>query len=274
LPFDGSYRVQGVCFSAKGQRSRGRDGQTRIGAVRHDLTVKHMVTGRMRDHMIAAYRDEWQRTRPHRPVPMTKWMLRYDNEADSDCGLGRRIARGGWKPRGEVVQRVTEPSFGHAAWIIVKRWRSGEEVGVIDVHPDGEADFLDREGIAHPVPEAGVRELFPRLSIAQCDWIDGEIARVRGPGWISARQRRAMSHEKAMRQAEAVKRFAKRGPNPMAQHLPPMEPVTALYRQLGMNGLGHVPGRVVTWREGSPKYKVAFIQGERRPRRAPDKREV
>jgi hypothetical protein len=265
LPITGKYRVPGVWFSAKAQVQRGRDGRLhRGGSVRHDRLVEHQLTGRMRDHFIAAYREEWQRVRPDRPVPMTPWMLRYDGEADLDCGLGRRIARGGWKPRGEVVAPIPERTFGHAGWIIVKRWghgpRRGEEIGVIDVHPDGEADFIDADGVEHPVEGAGIRHLVPDLLVAQHEHIEGRLALLRGSGWISARQRRAAQHDRGVAQAESIKRWAKRGPNPMPAHLPPYEPVTGLLRQLAMNGLGHVPGRVVKLREGSRKQS-AFIKG-------------
>lgn len=277
LPITGKYRVPGVWFSAHAQRLRDRHGVARRGPVRHDKLVEHQLTGRMRDHFIAAYREEWERLRPDRPVPMTPWMLRYDSEADLDCGLGRRIARGGWKPRGEVVAPIPERTFGHAGWIIVRRWgpgpRRGEEIGAIDVHPDGEADFIDADGVEHPVEGAGIRHLVPDLLLAQHEHIEGRLAVLRGPGWISARERRARQHDRAVAQAEAIKRWAKRGPNPMPEHLPPMEPVTGLLRQLGMNGLGHVPGRVVKSRNAGVK-EPAWIQRPHKLRRAVAKHEA
>lgn len=270
LPTSGKYRVPGVWFSAKRDLARGRDGRVQRGAMRHDRLVEHQVTGRMRDHFIAAYREEWERLRPDRPVPMTPWMMRYDGDAVLDCGPVRRAAARGWRPRGEGCAPIPEPSFGHQAWLVIRRWgsgrRRGEEVGLIDVHPDGEADFLDAEGTAHPIGRDGLRKLVPDLSLAQHDYIEGELARLRGPGWLSAQERRAAIHDRAMKQAEAISRWAKRGPNPMPPHLPPMEPVTAMLRQLGMLGLGHVPGRVVKDRNAGVK-EPAFIQGRQRLKR-------
>lgn len=261
LPVSGKYRVPGVWFSAK--RERG-------GPLRVDKLVEHQVSGRMRDHFIAAYREEWERVRPDRPVPMTDWMLRYDNDAVLDCGQARKAARDGWKPRGEAIAPIPERSFGHEAWLEIRGWgagpRRGEVVGVIDIHPDGEADFLDADGVAHPILRNGLRELVRDLSEAQQVYLIALIERYRGPGWLSGQERRAAEHDRAMRQAEAVSRWAKRGPNPLPSHLPPMEPVTAMLRQLGMNGLGHVPGRVVKDRNAGVK-EPAFIQGRQRLKR-------
>lgn len=279
LPINGKYRVPGVWFSAGRSVQRDRHGRVLArGQLRHDRLVEHQVTGRMRDHFIAAYREEWERVRPQRRVPMTDWMLRYDEEADFGYGGAGRVASLGCKPRGEVVQPIQERTFGHQAWMVIRAWGrgpgAGQEIGVLDVRPDGEADFVDDEGVAYPVTDdGGVRGVLPQLSAAQCDYIQAQLDLARGPGWISARARRAAIHDRAMAQAEAVKRWAKRGPNPNPPHLPPEEPVTSLYRQLGMNGLGHVPGRVVKDRN-APINSPAWIKSPGRLKKAVAKHEA
>ncbi len=248
LPINGSYRVPGVVYSRPKRQAISDTGGRKIGERSSNLTV-HRLTGRMRDHYIAAYRGEWERLRPHVPVPMTAWMLRYDSESDLEMGFGRAMAEPGWKPRGRtgrVVPKIPDQAYGHAGWIVVRRWcgpNKGQEVGSIDIHPDGEADFIDLDGVAHPV-EVGLRDLVPDLAKVQHDFLEGELARHRGPEWISQRERRRREHEKGKAKVDALRPWAKRGPNPLPAHLPPMEPVTAMFRKLAMNGYGGGAGVV------------------------------
>jgi hypothetical protein len=263
LPIKGQYRVPGVVYSKTGA-----------------MTV-HRLTGRMRDHFIDAYREEWQRLRPDSPVPMTKWMLRYDSEADLEMGFGRQTAAIDWKPRGMVGSTIREETYHSAAWIPLRRWGGtdkGKDLGVIDIHPDGEAEFVDAEGVEHPI-ERDLREVLPDVSEAQHAFIEGELKRHRGEGWISKRQRRQMVHDLGIARTDAMARWAKLGPNPMPPHLPPIEPVTAMFRKLAMNGYGHVAGRVVRdphkkFDPGDPFACNKISDGKARPRKPLIRREV
>lgn len=278
LPINGTYRVPGVVYSRpKAKRVNDIAGR-KIGERSSSLTV-HRLTGRMRDHFIAAYREEWNRTRPDRPIPMTPWIMRYDSEADQEIGFGRRQGEA-FKPRGRtaaIIPKIPDQTFGHAAWIRVQRWagpKKGEEVGVIDIHPDGEADFLDADGVAHPI-ENDLRDVVPDLSDAQHRFLASELARHRGPGWISQRVRRRLEHEIGTAQVDAMRGWAKRGLNPMPPHLPPMEPVTGMFRKLSMIGYGGVAGVVSCEAiQGGTRAPAFIADGKLRLRKPVHSREV
>lgn len=272
LPLTGKYRVPGVRFS------RGKyDPATR--SMRPPDLVVNQLTGRMRDHYIAAYREEWERSVKTQPIPLTPWMLRYDSEADMDFGFGRKQAEAGWRARGRDPLVIPPARYNCAGMIPI--WGAGplrgQEVGWIDVQPDGEAHFVDAEGTEHPVLAENLRELVPVLTDKQEAWIKHRLAEIRGPGWMSAAARRRAEHARAVAQTDATRGWAKRGANPMPRHMPPMEPVTALWRKLHMKGNSHIPGEVVAdgpvWVDDYGKSS-AFIRAKTRVRKGVNRREV
>lgn len=247
LPCKGMYFVPGVVFSRPSMRPvRAKDGRV-IGHRINDL-VAHKVTGRMRDHFIKAYRDEWLAYHPHVDVPASAWMLQFDSEADLDLGLGRRVLSPGWKPRGKTMTPIPSERWDCAGTILLHKWGTGRvrvDLGLIDIHPDGEADWVDPEGTEWPIIGPGLRDLLPDLPNVQHEHIERQLAKHRGPDWLSRRERRQAVRDLAMARFDAISTWAKRGPNPNPAHLPPDEPVTAMYRRQRMYGRGYMPGVVV-----------------------------
>lgn len=262
LPVRGDYCVAGVRFS------RGRNGGD------GDL-VRHMLTGRMRDHYIAAYREEWAKRWPDTSVPVTDWLLRFDGETE-DRALSRLEKRTtGWRKRGPVVQPLP---------VVERRDRSGTLmvdvpgkgcVGMVRLRWSGFAEFLAIDGkdaggkdriTVWPVPHGNIRD-YVKMDNAAHERVESWIKDKRGPDWVSARELRIMRYQRQLAQRDAVMRFAKDGPSIEPPHVEnPLRPLTALRRKLLINGLAYVPGTVVSDPKG--KTTAGFVRprtGLRKP---------
>lgn len=248
-PLHGEYTVPGVTFSNNRGQGSGH--------------VKHTLTGVMREHYIAAYRAEWVRCGWVREVPMTEWMLRFDEEAVFRVSDRVRLKGRPWRPPGKVIDPLPTPT---------RRDRSGQLaievpgkglVGFVRLLKSGYAQFDTTDGIVHPVPYGNIRSLVVMDDAAHRK-VEAWISEKRGPDWVSAREMRIRRLERQLAQRSAIEKFAKSGPKATPAHIPGKEPLTALKRKLAINGNGHIPGTVVV--DPMDKEKVPFIRPVSKPR--------
>jgi hypothetical protein len=255
VPLHEKYKVPGVYFSHAKVQARGFE-KPRL--------MEHVITGRMRDHYIAAYRDEWALRRAHVDVPMTEFMMRHDPDAVFRSSPWARLNPVKWRPR--KPQRAPEPERPKrdlAGFLMVNVIGRGC-VGTVQMLRSGFCQFVDAEGVLHPVPHGNIRDvadLDHDGHVAVENWISDR----RGPGWLSGRERRLKAYERQLAQRDAILKFALRGPKRTPAHVAGLEPMTALARKLAMNGLGHVPGVVVRDPTGHNPPYVRPVTGLLRP---------
>lgn len=255
VPLHEKYKVPGVYFSHA--RVRGRGGSM-------PRLIEHVISGRMRDHYIAAYRDEWARVRGHVQVPMTEFMMRHDPEAEFRRSPTARLNPVQWPKRGPAREPVPEPPKRDLSGFLMVNVRGRGCVGMVQMLRSGFCQFVDAEGVLHPVPNGNIRDLVSMDHDAHVA-VEKWIADRRGPQWLSGRERRLKAYERQLAQRDAILKFAKRGPKRTLAQVPGLEPMTALARKLAMNGLGHVPGVVVRDKTGKGEAYVRPVTGLLRP---------
>lgn len=266
LPLTGKYTVPGVTSTAKGG-----------GPIKSSVFV---VQGKMRDYYIAAYRDEWFRLRPGKPIAPTPWQLMFDDDWSDDFSEKADPASGTKKPfrlfapnagassSVDVVRRPA-PAVPVEPGMVLVRDGKGAPLGFVVIDEDGLAAFEPVEGDIFSLGSRGVRDL-PGVTAVTVRGVDQWIAKRRGPDWLSPGDRRKAEREYFAACRSAIERFSLDGPNVNADrpYLPEERGLTALKRQFRLNGDGHVPGTVVT--DGSSGE--AEIRGVSRPLKPLDRR--
>lgn len=261
LPVHGDYRVPGVRFS----RGRG------AGFGDH---VRHVLSGRMRDHYIAAYREEWERLRPDIDVPMTDFLMLFDPDACMRGSPQARYRAQEWRKALKGLEPM--PPIP----VVPKRDRSGVlavdvpgkgNVGMVRLRFSGFAEWIAADGTVYPVPHGNIRDYVP-LDESCHARVEQWIRDRRGPDWVSPRDLRVMRAERQLARREAIERWAKRAPGCLPEFVADrLQPMTALRRKLWLNGDGHMPGTVVYDPLGKPDddgRKPGFIRpvtGLRKP---------
>jgi len=243
LPLTGRYVVEGAAFSS---RSRLIDGAP--GALKY---CRHVVQGRMREHYIGAYREEWGRVHPSSPIPFSEWQRTYDPDwidgADGPLPIGHRspVVPAGKSVAVPVVP-VKVPKFRPLQpRRLMVRDRSGAVLGSVEMTKTGEATFFPESGdfVALVRGARDVRALSPVVVSEVDNW----LAQHRGPDWLSPRDRRAKERERLDAQRAAILRFAVDPPDVKNQYRigDPVRGLTGLKRKLRMSGRSYMPGEIV-----------------------------
>lgn len=244
VPIHGQYQVPGVRFSK-----------------RPFALVKHTVLGRMRDHYIEAFRDEWEKLRPHVAIPRTEFMMRHDPDDCFDTDRGYHE-----KPKKRDAVPPPPPVT------IAKRDRSGLKpifvrgvfAGMVQLLYSGFCQFQAPDGTLHPVPHGNVRDLVNMDHASHCH-VEAWIAETRGSDWVEYRERRLRKAQRHISRVDATRQWAKRAPSVEPPHVrDAKQPITGVYRKLMINGNGHVPGTVVYDPDSKPDpetgKKLGFIR--------------
>lgn len=257
IPLRGDYFVPGVRFSAERGKGEG-------------LTM-HLVSGVMREHMIAAYRDEWAKRGWQAEVPMTPFMLLHDNEAIARVSPATRLKGRPWRLHGEGIEPLPQPAKRDRSGLMAIEVRDKGCVGFVQLLKSGFAQFRAADGVVHPIPNGNIRDLVHMDHDAHCK-VEEWIAEKRGSDWVSGRELRIMRLRRHMAQRDAIAKFAKSAPAATPDYVPREGPMTALKRKLLINGNGHIPGTVVV--DPWDKHKVPFVRGVTKPKKDADKRYV
>jgi len=242
LLLKGEYRVPGVSNTFRG------------GPVRPSV---FMVEGTMRGYFIAAYRDEWERLRPHVPMRASDWQLMHDGEWVEDFSEKSDPASGGKKrfrlfpPRSgcEVISPVLKtvpPYVPVVPGSCLVRDRRGSVLGLVVIDETGFAIFDPSDGPSVAVGARGVRDL-PGMTEVNARGVDEWISERRGSDWVSPDARHQAERELFAARQAAILRFAKDGANIHSGEswLPEERGVTALRRKLRLAGESYFPGSVV-----------------------------
>lgn len=265
LPLHATYRIPGVTFSRAKAGPAGREVPK--------MTV-HIVHGRMREHCIEAYKDEWAKRRGHVPVPMTDFMMRFDPEAEFRYSAVPQPVK--WRRRRDPVKPVVEePSKRDCSGLCIVNlnWPMPDgtwkviEFGSVEMRRSGFATFMDAQGVETPILHGNLLHLSdvrrrrgdgPWIPASLADRVERWIAEKRGPGWMSPQELALRRAERFLRRREALLALEQRSPSPLPAHRNGMRVIGALARKFAMFGDAYVPGAIV---RDSPKGEF-YQRGE------------
>lgn len=239
LPLPGIYDVPGVLGSRPDWKTEMR-GFTVVSWPVYPLTT-FAIKSRMREHYIEAYEAEWQRVRPHVPMPYSEWHGRFDPAAwrgkvgaghfDRLMVDGRRL-----EARRVAAREAASAEVDSGPWVVSDP--KGFPVALVDLLAAGQ---LRIETVVRGVPRAVV--VVPDADLWEVEGAALEDLQRVASLVAAARLRDAAFLADASAKRDAILAFAKRGPNERPDHVDGLEPLTGLMRQLRMNGLGHArPG--------------------------------
>lgn len=199
--------------------------------VRTRLT-RHSVRGVVKDHYIRAYVAEWERLRPHVPFPITDWFRANDPDARRGRPGGGNFERSLAEQQKMNARRAAiehERRETEANRVLLVACPKGNVLALIDVLPEGLRVDLRLPGKPPSVAVVPDADLWvPGACPADFSRVVDAVA--------DRRRQDAAAAAKAREKADAVLRFAKRGPNDRPSWFPGIDPLTGLLRQLSLRG--------------------------------------